>query len=186
MTSLSCGSLGYVAALALVVPLGLAPLREAAAQRTSTAQWSFGVGSAKPLTVSAVIRRLPGFSELEYDDTSHVRGLTADLNGDGRADYIIQSAESLCGNGGCDYLIVDGATRREIGTVFGGTVYVDPHGARHVPGAPRAEPCERRVGVVDGIPSDSGTIREGALAHRARRGAGQSDANVAASRRRRA
>jgi hypothetical protein len=115
-----------VAALALVVPLGLAPLREAAAQRTSTAQWSFGVGSAKPLTVSAVIRRLPGFSELEYDDTSHVRGLTADLNGDGRADYIIQSAESLCGNGGCDYLIVDGATRREIGTVFGGTVYVDP------------------------------------------------------------
>lgn len=77
------------------------------------------------LTVPAWVRALDVLDDLEYSDTSHVMGLRVDLNRDGHPDYIIQSAESLCGTGGCEYAIVDGAMRRIVGTVFGSSVYVD-------------------------------------------------------------
>src|SRR6185312_14420421 len=48
-------------------------------------------------------------------------------------DYIIQSAQSLCGNGGCDYAIVDGATGKSLGTVFGGTLVVGGAAAHSFP-----------------------------------------------------
>lgn len=74
------------------------------------------------VSVPAQIRDQLG--DLEYDDTSAVRGVTVDLNGDGAKDYILQSAPSLCGNAGCEYAIVDGASAKSLGTIFGGTLVV--------------------------------------------------------------
>jgi hypothetical protein len=79
----------------------------------------------KPLTIPSAIRELPGFDDLDYDDTSHVVGLKVDLNRDGHLDYIIRSAERMCGNAACNFLIVDGATRHPLGIVLGGTFYFD-------------------------------------------------------------
>lgn len=42
-----------------------------------------------------------------------------DLNSDGSADFLIRG---ICGNGGCEYVIVDGASSRLLGTVFGDAV----------------------------------------------------------------
>jgi len=109
---------GYGAALAAVL-LAFA-VHAAAAQR-----WTFSQSMMERLTIPRTIRALPEFSDLEYDDTSRVFGLRADLDRDGRADYIIRSSGRLCGNGGCDYLLVDGRTRLALGTLFGGTIYVD-------------------------------------------------------------
>lgn len=71
--------------------------------------------------------------DLEYDDTSSMQGAMVDLNGDGVKDYIIQSAPSLCGNGGCDYAIVDGASNKSLGTIFGGTLVVGGAAAHGFP-----------------------------------------------------
>jgi hypothetical protein len=44
-------------------------------------------------------------------------GIVTDLNGDRIPDYIIKL--HLCGTGGCPYRIVDGATTKDLGTIFG-------------------------------------------------------------------
>lgn len=62
-------------------------------------RWTFNRSTTQTLAIPRPIRALPGFGDLEYDDTSRVLGLQIDLNRDGHADYIIRSAESLCGNG---------------------------------------------------------------------------------------
>jgi hypothetical protein len=70
------------------------------------------------------------FGELEYDGPPY-RGLRTDLDGDGALEYIVESARSLCANGGCVYALFDGATLRPLGSVFGGWlgVRVAPAGA---------------------------------------------------------
>jgi hypothetical protein len=108
-----------VARALLLASLLVSVPRPAASQR-----WTFNRSAMKELAIPRAIRDLPGFGDLDYDDTSRVFGLRVDLNRDGRPDYIIRSAESLCGTGGCPYLLVDGATGHELGTLFG-TVYVE-------------------------------------------------------------
>jgi hypothetical protein len=93
------------------------------AQATTAKRWVLTRGDVAVISVPPAIRDQLG--DLEYDNTSSVQGVKVDLNGDGTKDYIIQSAQSLCGNGGCDYAIVDGASGRSLGTVFGGTLVVD-------------------------------------------------------------
>jgi len=87
--------------------------------------WRLDAASAVQLTVPAVIRMSVG-AELEYDDTVPMKGIAADLNGDGRIDYLLQSAPSLCGNSGCIYVLVDGARRRRIGDFFGSPLIIRP------------------------------------------------------------
>lgn len=108
-----------IAALSLAISLASAA-SVATAQRLSINRWAM-----QPLAVPNAIRDLPDFSDLEYDDTSHVVGMKVDLNQDGRPDYLIRSAESLCGFHACDFLIVDGATLHSLGIVSGGTFYFD-------------------------------------------------------------
>lgn len=61
--------------------------------------------------------------DLEYSETTDtVKGIRVDLNGDGVMDYIIQSAPSLCGTGGCGYAVFDGARHKSLGEVRG-TLY---------------------------------------------------------------
>jgi len=108
-----------VRAVACVALLVSAP-RIAAAQQLWFSRWDM-----KPLALPRAIRDLPGFGDLEYDDTSHAVGLQIDLDRDGHLDYIIRSDRQLCGTGGCDFLIVHGATRRELGSIFGSSVYID-------------------------------------------------------------
>ena len=71
--------------------------------------WRLEPESTTPISVPADIRRAVG---LEYNEIAPVKGVAVDLNGDGIIDYLVQSAPSLCGNGGCIYELVDGATRR--------------------------------------------------------------------------
>ena len=82
--------------------------------------WVLARADVAVISVPAAIRNQ--LDDLEYDDTSTVRGVMVDLNGDGTKDYIIESAPSLCGNGGCDYAIVDGALGKPLGMIFGGTL----------------------------------------------------------------
>lgn len=53
-------------------------------------------------------------NQLEYYDNAVPYVFRKDLNGDGIGDFLIVSASSLCGTGGCPYALVDGKTMRQI------------------------------------------------------------------------
>jgi hypothetical protein len=69
--------------------------------------------STREIQLPAAVVDSPEFGELEYDGPPY-RGL-----GDGTPEYVVQSAPSLCGNGGCVYALFDGASLRPLGLVFG-------------------------------------------------------------------
>ena len=94
----------------------------ASAQTAAPARWMLTRRDVSVISVPAEIRE--SLDALEYDDSSAVRGVMVDLNGDGVKEYIIQSAPTLCGNGGCVYEIFGGASRKSLGQVFGGTLVV--------------------------------------------------------------
>jgi len=85
--------------------------------------WGFDAQSATPISVPGEIRRIVG-SDLEYDEADPIKGVAVDLNGDGVDDYLLQSAPSLCGTGGCVYVLCDGASRRKLGQFFGNPLYM--------------------------------------------------------------
>jgi len=101
------------------------------AQTAIRKPWVLARADLAVISVPAAIRNQ--LDDLEYDDTSTVRGVMVDLNGDGAKDYIIQSAPSLCGNGGCNYAIVNGARGKSLGTIFGGTLVVGGAAAHGFP-----------------------------------------------------
>jgi hypothetical protein len=71
--------------------------------------------------------------ELEYGPSDSLRGTVVDLNHDGTPDYIVRSAASLCGTGGCLYLLIDGAKEKIIGQVFGEPLYIHVAGSHGYP-----------------------------------------------------
>jgi hypothetical protein len=102
------------------------------AQGTPQAPWGLDLTSTIPISVPADIRRIIG-SDLEYDETEPVKGLVVDLSGDGINDFLLQSAPSLCGNGGCIYVLCDGASRKKLGQFFGSAIYVSAARVRGYP-----------------------------------------------------
>ena len=57
---------------------------------------------------------------LEYrHDVTELFGRMLDITGDGVQDYVVESAPSLCGTGGCLYALIDGVTQRGLGEIFG-------------------------------------------------------------------
>jgi hypothetical protein len=114
-----------IAAVVLLLVGRNGPALEAAA-----AEWAFGPGTTREIELPPGVMDAVEFGELEYDGPPY-RGLRTDLDGDGALEYIVESARSLCGNGGCVYALFDGATLRPLGSVFGGwlVVRVAPAGA---------------------------------------------------------
>ncbi len=93
------------------------------AQGAPKPPWGLEPQSTIRINVPVDIRRAIG-SDLEYDEAEPIKGVAVDLNGDGIIDYLLQSAPSLCGTGGCIYVVCDGATRRKLGQFFGSPLYV--------------------------------------------------------------
>lgn len=62
--------------------------------------------------------------QLEYGDNAVPYAFLKDLNGDGAEDFLIVSASSLCGTGGCPYVLVDGKTMRQLGEFFGSPILI--------------------------------------------------------------
>jgi hypothetical protein len=85
--------------------------------------WGLERQSTIRIDVPADIRRTMS-AALEYDEGEPIKGVAVDLNGDGIIDYLLQSAPSLCGNGGCIYVLCDGASRRKIGQFLGSRLNV--------------------------------------------------------------
>ncbi len=115
-----------LAALAMPISLTLAQ-----AQTPPLAPWGLGIEDVIVVIVPPSIRSQLG--DLEYEDTDSVRGVAVDLNGDGVKDYVIQAAPSLCGNGGCPYVLFDGATGKELGQVSGSPLFVRAEKAHGYP-----------------------------------------------------
>jgi hypothetical protein len=62
--------------------------------------------------------------DLEYERTDSIIGTAVDLNADGTPDLLIESARSLCGaSGNCSFVIVDGRSRRSLGTIGGNRLF---------------------------------------------------------------
>jgi hypothetical protein len=93
------------------------------AQTSPKPPWGLEPQSTTAISVPADIRRSVG-AELEYDEAEPIKGVAVDLNGDGINDYLLQSAPRLCGNGGCVYVLCDGATRRKLGQFLGSPIIV--------------------------------------------------------------
>lgn len=134
----------------------------ASAQTATPARWILTRRDVSVISVPADIR--DSLDALEYDDTSAVRGVTVDLNGDGAKEYIIQSAPSLCGNGGCVYEIFDGASHKSLGQVFGGTLVVGGMSSHGFPGietvsALGAESSTDATYTFDGLAYEESTAR---------------------------
>lgn len=94
--------------------------------------WGIGPQSVIPIDVPVDIRRAVG-DGLEYDDGVPIKGVTADFDGDGVHEFLLQSAPSLCGSGGCVYVLCDGATHRTLGEFFGSPLYVRAERTRGYP-----------------------------------------------------
>jgi hypothetical protein len=71
--------------------------------------------------------------QLEYYDNAVPYVLQKDLNGDGVEDFVIVSASSLCGTGGCPYALVDGKSMRKIGDFFGSPILISDQKINHYP-----------------------------------------------------
>ena len=97
------------------------PAALAQSQNAPPPPWGLGMDNVPSISVPASMRDK---LDLEYEDTDTIRGVSVDLNGDGIKDYVIRSAPSLCGNGGCPYALFDGATGKELGQVFGNPLYI--------------------------------------------------------------
>jgi hypothetical protein len=54
----------------------------------------------------------------DYED-GRAKFFAIDVNGDGVRDFIIRSNDSLCGTGGCGYVLVDGKTFTTLGEFTG-------------------------------------------------------------------
>ena len=116
VTNRSAALVGLVTLLALTANPGRLSAQRRRVDRTT----------AGPISVSATVRRLSAFIDLDYDDSSRVFGVITDLDHDGHPELIIRSAESLCGNAACDWAIIDGATLRAVGEFTAGTIYIEP------------------------------------------------------------
>jgi hypothetical protein len=71
--------------------------------------------------------------QLEYYDNAVPYVFQKDLNGDGVEDFVIVSASSLCGTGGCPYALVDGKSMRKIGDFFGSPILISDQKINHYP-----------------------------------------------------
>ncbi len=117
----------------MFLALGATAALTAQAGRPPAGPWAFTQQSAVVLKLPTSMRRAAG-AELEYDDAAPVKGAMLDLNGDDVADFLLQSAPSLCGNGGCVYALYDGKTRKKVGEFLGSALYVQ---AERTHGYPR-------------------------------------------------
>lgn len=85
--------------------------------------WEITRKSVKVLPVPEAILEHPTIAEFEHPSgATELPVVLRDLNGDGAAEYFVQSAPSLCGNGGCPYAIFDGQALSYVGQVFGNIV----------------------------------------------------------------
>lgn len=85
--------------------------------------WALDMDATIPIAVPPSIRSVVG-PNLEYEEGQAIKGVVVDLNEDGIKDYLVQSSPALCGNGGCAYVLFDGATNRQLGQFFGNPLYV--------------------------------------------------------------
>lgn len=102
-----------------LMPMLLAALLSAVLQ----ASWAVSPTTTSAIEVPREIQQAT--DELEYADSTAIKGVSFDFNHDGVVDYLLQSAPSLCGNGGCVFLLFDGASHRRIGRFFGSTLRID-------------------------------------------------------------
>jgi len=68
--------------------------------------------------------------ESEQRDDGKVLAVKVDLNGDGEPEYFVRT---VCGNGGCDYPIFDGRTKRFLGSVFGSVIWLSKSNSNGMP-----------------------------------------------------
>jgi hypothetical protein len=94
--------------------------------------WALTMDAVAPIHPPSALRASV-LDQLEYESGDTIKGIAVDLNRDKLVDYIVQSAPSLCGTGGCIYLVIDGRTKAVIGRVFGDPLYVHEHAARGFP-----------------------------------------------------
>jgi hypothetical protein len=94
--------------------------------------WRFSYSSAAPITLPVWIRADSLRAALSYEAGESVAGFLADLNGDGTDDYVFRFSRATCGTN-CEYLLVDGRTRRRLGTVGGSVVVIHSPGINGYP-----------------------------------------------------
>lgn len=108
-----------------LIAVGLVALAQ-----TMALPWAFTPDSTVPVVVPSDVREAAG--ELEYDSAQMMKGFAVDINADGAAEYILQSAPSLCG-ANCVYYIFDGRTHRRIAEITAARVQVTSQHANGYP-----------------------------------------------------
>jgi hypothetical protein len=88
-------------------------------------EWQFAFWSATPISLPPWLRVDSLRAALSYTPHEAVAGFVADLNHDGTADYVLRFSRAVCGSN-CEYAVVDGRTRRSLGTVGGSVLVVRP------------------------------------------------------------
>lgn len=117
--------------LGLLCLAGLLGARVVQGQDAPRRPWALGLEDVSPVSIPAAMRAR--VQDLEYADTDSIRGVVVDLNADGAPEYLLQSAPSLCGNGGCLYTLVDGKSGDALGQFFGNVLYVQRETDRGFP-----------------------------------------------------
>lgn len=106
----------------LLIALALM-LSPALARAEPPETWVLTRRSVQSVAIPEAIAAHPVLAELELDPGSRTLQLARrDLDGDGAAEYFVQSAASLCGNGGFPYAIFDARSHAYLGQVFGNRI----------------------------------------------------------------
>lgn len=63
-------------------------------------------------------------TDFEYPDGTLPQVFMYDFNGDNVDDVLIKSYDTLCGTGGCEYVMIDGKTKVKLGDFFGNPIIV--------------------------------------------------------------
>jgi len=107
-------------------------------QPPTVVPWAVTPQDTIVITVPADVRKAA--AALEYHEDAAIKGLIVDLNRDRVYEFLVQSAPSLCGNGGCRYLLFEGRTHKQLGTFFATWLQVERETAN---GFPKISTLER-------------------------------------------
>jgi hypothetical protein len=119
---------GAVRALATALALvAFLPSSESRAEEPAATGVRVDRGGAAPRDLPAIGDVAAALADLEVPSSESPRVACVDVDNDGACDWLVEAGESLCGTGGCPYVLLDGRSGRRLGDFFGSPIVVFDH-----------------------------------------------------------
>jgi hypothetical protein len=116
---------GAVRALATALALvAFLPSSESRAEEPAATGVRIDRGVAAPRDLPTTGDFAAALADLEVPSSESPRVEWVDVDNDGADDWLVEAGESLCGSGGCPYVLLHGGSGRRLGDFFGSPIVV--------------------------------------------------------------